>query len=98
MFDSRSDDEECADPVFQRVYGATREKLASTFREETRRPRLPTMSLAEFREFLYWLFQYRVKNHEPARVASDTRKALAQLSAIEAAARRRRARDVSAAV
>jgi hypothetical protein len=41
-----------------------------------------------------------VKNQEPARVASDTRKALAQLSAIEAAARRsRRARspDLSAA-
>jgi hypothetical protein len=43
---------------------------------------------------LYWLFRYRVRECEPARVASDTRKALAQLSAIENAARRsRRARQ-----
>jgi hypothetical protein len=44
----------------------------------------------EMREFQYWLFKYRVKNQEPARVASDTRKALAQLSAMEDAARRSR--------
>ena len=37
---------------------------------------------------MYWLFKFRVKNQEPARVASDTRKALAQLSAMELAVRR----------
>jgi hypothetical protein len=36
-----------------------------------------------------------VKHNEPARVASDTRKALAQLSAIEAAAARQRRRLAS---
>ena len=46
---------------------------------------------------MYWLFKYRVKNQEPARVASDTRKALAQLSAMEAAARRRAHRRETAA-
>ena len=45
-------------------------------------------SLSELREFMYWLFKYRVRMCEPARVASDTRKALAQLSAMEDAVRR----------
>jgi hypothetical protein len=36
-----------------------------------------------------------VKNAEPARVASDTRKALAQLSSMEDAARRARARALA---
>ena len=48
-------------------------------------PNSPNISLAELREFMYWLFKFRVKNQEPARVASDTRKALAQLSAMEVA-------------
>ena len=46
------------------------------------------LSLSELREFMYWLFKYRVRMCEPARVASDTRKALAQLSAMEDAVRR----------
>jgi len=34
------------------------------------------MSLAELKEFTYWLFKYRIKNTDKERVASDTRKAL----------------------
>jgi hypothetical protein len=64
--------------------------LLRDFRAERRLPPLPHISLTEMREFVYWLFKYRVGHSEPARVASDTRKALAQLSAIEDAARRRR--------
>jgi hypothetical protein len=86
------DGEDVRDPVYERIYGQPLVTLVREFRNETQKPGRATMPLAEFREFLYWLFRYRVKNQEPARVASDTRKALAQLSAIEAAARRRRAK------
>jgi 8-oxo-dGTP pyrophosphatase MutT (NUDIX family) len=84
------DDETPSDPVYERVYGRPRRELLAQFREEEGRRATRHVSYAEMREFLYWLFKYRVKNSEPARVASDTRKALAQLSAIEEAARRAR--------
>jgi 8-oxo-dGTP pyrophosphatase MutT (NUDIX family) len=80
------------DPVYDRIYGRPRRDLVAEFRAERGLPDGDVISFAQMREFLYWLFKYRVKNQEPARVASDTRKALAQLSAIEAAVRRRRAR------
>jgi hypothetical protein len=92
--DDGLDGEPVRDPVFQRIYGKTRTELLREFRAEMRLPRSAAMSLTELREFFYWLFRYRVRECEPARVASDTRKALAQLSAIENAARRsRRARQ-----
>lgn len=76
------------DPVYERIYGRPRADLIAEFRDEQRLPHGDTASLMELREFMYWLFKYRVQNQEPARVASDTRKALAQLSAMEAAVRR----------
>jgi 8-oxo-dGTP pyrophosphatase MutT (NUDIX family) len=78
------------DPVYDRIYGRSRAELVAEFRAESGFRRTSHMALSELRHFLYWLFQYRVKTQEPARVASDTRKALAQLSQIELAARRRR--------
>ncbi len=48
------------------------------------------LSLSELNEFTYWLFKRRVNGGEPARVASDTRKGLAQFQRLEA---RRRARS-----
>jgi hypothetical protein len=77
------------DPVFERVYGDTRLELLKAFRDERGTANPDHIALSEWREFLYWLFKYRVKNQEPARVASDTRKALAQLSRIQSAADRR---------
>jgi 8-oxo-dGTP pyrophosphatase MutT (NUDIX family) len=82
-------DEAVIDPVYERVYGRPRAALLREFREQEQRPHRPHISLSELHEFMYWLFKYRVKNQEPARVASDTRKALAQVSAMEAAVRRR---------
>jgi 8-oxo-dGTP pyrophosphatase MutT (NUDIX family) len=91
------DDETPIDPVYQRIYGLPRTALLREFHDERGIAHSDLLPLAEMREFLYWLFKYRVKNQEPARVASDTRKALAQLSSIEAAARSRRARAAAAA-
>ncbi|HEU4759232.1 MAG TPA: hypothetical protein VFT91_04535, partial [Dehalococcoidia bacterium] len=42
------------------------------------------LSLADLAEFTYWLFRYRLRYGEPARVASDTRKGLAALARLEA--------------
>ncbi len=80
------------DPIYERIYGRPREELLAAFREEAGQPNSSNISLAELREFMYWLFKFRVQNQEPARVASDTRKALAQLSAMEVAVRRAGAR------
>lgn len=75
--------------VFDKLYGKSREELLAAFREERGLPAGESISYAELREFTYWLFKYRVNRSDPARVASDTRKALAQLSELEAAAGRR---------
>ena len=80
--DRRADDA-LRDPVYERIYGEQRSALLRDFRDESMRPHDPHISFTELREFMYWLFKYRVKNQEPARVASDTRKALARLSAME---------------
>lgn len=86
------DDGTPLDPVYERIYGRPRAELLAEFRAERGLPASKVVTLADHREFLYWLFKYRVKNSEPARVASDTRKALAQLSSMEDAARRARER------
>jgi 8-oxo-dGTP pyrophosphatase MutT (NUDIX family) len=86
--DPRAGDD-TADPVYERIYGETRGALLREFRGERRLPDAEHIALSEFREFMYWLFKYRVAHCEPARVASDTRKAIAQLAAMELAVRRR---------
>jgi hypothetical protein len=45
------------------------------------------MDLTEHKELTYWLFKYRVRNSDKARVASDTRKGLAQLQRMAAVER-----------
>jgi len=69
------------DEVYQRIYGATRAVLLKRFRQEKSYPRLKSISLTELKEFSYWLFKYRLKNCDKARIASDTKKALEYLSA-----------------
>ena len=47
------------------------------------------LSLAGLNEWRYWLFQYRIKNCDPEKVASDTRKGLAVLQRLEMCAKAR---------
>lgn len=89
------DAEHAHDPLYERIYNRPRSELLSEFRADRGQRAGGTISLSELREFMYWLFKYRVKNAEPARVASDTRKALAQLSAMEDAVRRARQRRLA---
>lgn len=75
--------------VFERIYGHGRDELLAAFREERALPPGDQISYSDLKAFTYWLFKYRVNQSDPARVASDTRKALAKVSELEAAARRR---------
>ena len=65
--------------VYHRIYGATKAILLKRFRREKGYPQLRSTSLTELKEFTYWLFKYRLKQCDKARVASDTKKALERL-------------------
>jgi hypothetical protein len=71
------------DEAFANVYGKPMSELLAAFRSETDIGDNEWLSLAGLAEWRYWLFQYRVKNQDPARVASDTRKGLAFLQRLE---------------
>jgi hypothetical protein len=66
--------------VYRRIYGATRPVLLKRFRREKGYPQLKSIGLTELKEFTYWLFKYRLKQCDKARIASDTKKALQQLN------------------
>jgi hypothetical protein len=70
---------EYSDEAYQRIYNAAREDLLDLFRQEKHHTRLKSVSLTELKEFTYWLFKYRLKRCEKAKIASDTRKALEYL-------------------
>ena len=64
------------DEVYQRVYDIDKEELLKQFRQEKRHPQRASITLDEMKEFTYWLFKYRLKRCEKAKIASDTKKAL----------------------
>jgi hypothetical protein len=70
---------ESTDEPYERIYGAAREALLKSFRQEKGHARLRSISLTELKEFTYWLFKYRLKQCEKAKIASDTKKALEYL-------------------
>jgi hypothetical protein len=65
--------------AYRRIYEAEMFDLLSLFRGQRGYANGDSISLTEKKEFTYWLFKYRVEHSEKARVASDTRKALAWL-------------------
>ena len=72
-------DHDTTNEVYRRIYGATKAVLLKQFRRERGYPQLRSISLTELKEFTYWLFKYRLKQCEKAKVASDTKKALERL-------------------
>ncbi len=70
---------EIVDEVYQRIYGDARAVLLRHFRCGKGYPQVRSISLTELKEFTYWLFKYRLKQCDKARVASDTKKALEHL-------------------
>jgi hypothetical protein len=69
--------------MFQRVYGHSREELFGLHYESTGVMLRSDVAYSDLKAFTYWLFKYRLKWQDKARVASDTRKGLAQLSLME---------------
>ena len=76
-----------SDEAFARIYRLSLGELVDLFRKEKGLPTGLTMDLTEHKELTYWLFKYRVRNSDKARVASDTRKGLAQLQRMVAVER-----------
>jgi hypothetical protein len=65
-----------SDEAYRRIYNGERDALLERFRQEKEYARSDAITLTELKEFTYWLFKYRLKESEKARIASDTRKAL----------------------
>ncbi len=64
------------DEAYHRVYDTDKDDLLKQFRKEKGHLQLQSITLDEMKEFTYWLFKYRLKRCEKARIASDTKKAL----------------------
>jgi hypothetical protein len=62
--------------AYRCIYGADMTTLLRHFRDERNYPHHHFITLAEQREFTYWLFKYRLKQSDKAKVASDTKKAV----------------------
>jgi hypothetical protein len=67
------------DDSYMRVYGATEAQLVDRFAAEKGYDVAGGMSAAQLKEFTYWLFKYRLRNSDKARVASDTKKGVEYL-------------------
>lgn len=81
VFKERSSFTTCQDEfvqheAYRRVYGADKASMLDQFRKEKGYPLGDSITLAEQKEFIYWLFKYRVDHCEKVKVASDTKKAL----------------------
>lgn len=68
-----------SDEAYRRIYGEAKQALLRGFRKKAGYPQKKSTTLAEMKEFAYWLFKYRVEQCEHAKVASDTSKALEYL-------------------
>ncbi len=69
-------EQDISEAAYRRLYGATQEELLGDFRSERNYPQSSSIGLDELKEFTYWLFGYRLRHSDKARVASDTKKAL----------------------
>ncbi len=71
-----ANDEESLATAYNRIYGTTQQVLLDEFRKEKHYPRSRHTDLGELKEFMYWLFKYRLKHSDKSRMASDTKKAM----------------------
>lgn len=68
------------DEAYQRIYNTGRDELLKLFRQEKNHTQLKSTTISELKGFTYWLFKYRLKRCEKAKIASDTKKALRYLN------------------
>ncbi len=77
------DSEDLVEDAFIHLYNSPRAALLEEFRARPQGPLNQDLSLTDVKEFTYWLFKSRLKLWDPARVASDTRKGIRKLRALE---------------
>ena len=80
---SYSNMEDLTEEAYDCLYGKPRSELLKTFQKETNKDRRRNLSLSDMKEFTYWLHKRRINLWDPARVASDTRKAIHRLEILE---------------
>ncbi len=69
--------------AYEHVYGKPLEELKALYLLEDGREVTEEMDLSEMHAFTYWLSKYRLRAMEPARVASDTKKAMQMMARLE---------------
>ncbi|MBG93625.1 MAG: hypothetical protein CL792_06565 [Chloroflexi bacterium] len=69
--------------AYQRVYGKSLSELQIIYATQTGIHIGNEISQNSLQRFIYWLSKYRLRNSEPARLASDTRKALSLITRME---------------
>lgn len=79
----KADDPKLEDLVHNRIYGMGRRELLQAYAASQEIPVPDSMTIGELNEFTYWLFKYRVRHCDKARVASDTKKGLLLLQELE---------------
>ncbi|MCH7735881.1 MAG: hypothetical protein IH872_00615 [Chloroflexi bacterium] len=77
------DTEDVTEEAYVSLYQKPRTELLKTFQKETKKDRRRNLSLSDLKEFTYWLHKHRINLWDPARVASDTRKAVRRLDLLE---------------
>ena len=77
------DNDELIEEAYMQLYQKRRDELFTTFQKETKKDRRRNVSLSDLKEFTYWLHNRRITLWDPARVASDTRKAIRQLDLLQ---------------
>ncbi len=80
---SYSDNDELIEEAYVHLYQKPRSELLKTFQKETRKDRRRNLTLSDLKEFTYWLHKRRINLWDPARVASDTTKAIRQLDLLQ---------------
>ena len=70
---------EAEDEIYKRIYGSDPYTLLECFKAEKGYADVSEIGLFEMKELTYWLFRYRIKHSDKAKVASDTKKALSYL-------------------
>jgi hypothetical protein len=65
-----------------RIYGGSLGELLAAFGKARGSSVGPRLAWHDSKEFTYWLFRYRLLSQVPARVASDTKRALGHLRAL----------------
>ena len=90
-----TDNEELVEEAFVHLYAKSRTELLDQFRRESGMDRRRGLSLTDLKEFTYWLHKRRIRQWDPARVASDTRKAINRLESLRFTAEDAGTGDVS---